>query len=236
MGSSNEINWKRGLNDEGNQLEKLGFDDTILSQKRSLSNLSGIDADGSIFFEKDILEIGCSPFALIHGIHQAYIKVGIDPCALSDKFKKYYRNDTHVNHTAGMAEFLPFNDESFDVILSINSLDHWLNPYSGLKEVNRVLRKSGLFLLMIHTFSLPSNMIPLLAHIDKHPHHFNNHNIQSLVKDCGFTVKSMTNQRVSPSLAISLLKKKLIVSSFKTSCAILWQIHDSAYVLYKDSL
>ena len=225
--------WKRGLADEGDQLGKLGYEDTIAAQKRSFFQFFGIDVDSNYFQGKDVLEVGCSPFALIHGIPNHCTKVGIDPCASSEKFKIHYRDKTAVSHITGMAENLPFKDNSFDVIICINALDHWLEPSLGLKEIRRVLRKGGLFLVVTHTFSLPKNTLGLLSHLDQHPLHFTHNKVLSLVKDCGFDINFSKNQRISFLTVLTLLKKRLIKSSLKTFVAIMLRINDSAYCLTK---
>jgi ubiquinone/menaquinone biosynthesis C-methylase UbiE len=40
----------------------------------------------------------------------------------------------------GSAESLPFEDETFDKVLAVNSFQVWANPASGLHEIWRVLK------------------------------------------------------------------------------------------------
>jgi ubiquinone/menaquinone biosynthesis C-methylase UbiE len=40
---------------------------------------------------------------------------------------------------------LPFNDSSFDVVISSGVLEHVANDFESLKEINRILKKDGLF-------------------------------------------------------------------------------------------
>jgi len=44
---------------------------------------------------------------------------------------------------------LPFKDNCFDMVISKDSLEHVRHPQVVVKEVHRVLKKSGLFVLMI---------------------------------------------------------------------------------------
>lgn len=227
--SSSRRRWTCGLKQEGEQLDKLGYEATILAQKKSLSKLFGIDADGSFFLDKDVLEVGCTPFSLIHGMSRSCFKVGIDPLASSNKFKEFYQGGTFVHHTAGMAEHLPFRDNSFDVVLCINTLDHVLDPYLGLKEIVRVLRGEGSALLVVHTFSLPRLVMPLLTYFDQHPHHFSNGDVAFLISESGAEVKYCRSRRLPLNEeVIPLVRKGLLKSAFKTFCAILLQIRDHA--------
>lgn len=224
--------WRHGLEDEGSQLSKLGYEDTTKAQMESLLCLFGIDAEGNFFQDKKALEIGCSPFALIHGITASRFKVGIDPCAASDKFKAFYR-DNAVCHIAGMAEYLPFKDGSYDVVICINTLDHFLDPEAALKEIFRVLKKEGQILLVTHTLSLYRKVIPVLAHIDQHSYHFTNDDVRSLVKMSGLEIRYANAQRISLTTVLSLFRKKLVKSGLKMLLAIVLQIRDSAFLLTK---
>ncbi|MDC3335743.1 class I SAM-dependent methyltransferase, partial [Opitutales bacterium] len=43
----------------------------------------------------------------------------------------------------GIGENLPFQDESFDGVLSLNVLEHVKDPFQCAKEISRVLKKDG---------------------------------------------------------------------------------------------
>ncbi len=47
----------------------------------------------------------------------------------------------------GSAEQLPFADETFERVISINSLQVWANPKKGLAEILRVMKANGLLAL-----------------------------------------------------------------------------------------
>lgn len=46
----------------------------------------------------------------------------------------------HADFCVGDAEFLPYPDQSFDVVLCMQSFHHYPNPEGVLEEVYRVLR------------------------------------------------------------------------------------------------
>jgi|WetSurMetagenome_2_1015567.scaffolds.fasta_scaffold10238_4 SAM-dependent methyltransferase len=56
-------------------------------------------------------------------------------------------------------ESLPFLDASFDFVTNIGSLEHFVDPAQGVREMARVLRPGGqAFILVPNTFSLLANV------------------------------------------------------------------------------
>ncbi len=60
----------------------------------------------------------------------------------------------------GVAEQLPFPDESFDLVISTTSFDHWADQGTGLAECRRVLAPGG-HLVLTDLFS--SLLLPTLV-------------------------------------------------------------------------
>jgi len=46
----------------------------------------------------------------------------------------------------GVAEFLPFRDQSFDAVLGVLTVHHWKNKEKGFSECRRVARSQVVFL------------------------------------------------------------------------------------------
>lgn len=68
----------------------------------------------------------------------------------------------------GTGGSMPFNDETFDVVISDNVLEHLVKPSKVFKEVKRVLKPGGLFL-----FKTPNknHYMPLVARLTPHSFH-----------------------------------------------------------------
>ena len=46
---------------------------------------------------------------------------------------------------SAVAESLPFADQSFDVAMAFATIDHWQDPFAGLREMRRVARRVVVF-------------------------------------------------------------------------------------------
>lgn len=57
------------------------------------------------------------------------------------------RGITNVTTKLGDVEKLPFEDASFDLVVSRYSAHHWPNPEAALREFSRVLKPGGRFIL-----------------------------------------------------------------------------------------
>jgi SAM-dependent methyltransferase len=67
-----------------------------------------------------------------------------------EELRRNDRLDRYVLHDLNKNPKLPFDDESFDVVLNIVAVDYLVKPFQVFAEVARVLKPGGLFLV---TFS-----------------------------------------------------------------------------------
>jgi Methylase involved in ubiquinone/menaquinone biosynthesis len=97
-----------------------------------------------------ILEVGSGAHGLIFGFGGNF-GVGIDPLAVDYKrlFPAWQDNAQTI---AAIGEELPFDDGSFEIVLSDNVIDHAENPVKIVDELVRVLGPGGLlyFTVNIH--------------------------------------------------------------------------------------
>jgi len=176
------------------------------------------------FFRGKVLEVGCGSTGVIHFIDKKRcFKVGIDPLISSLRSKMNF-SDAYL--IVGIGEKLPFKDNSFNIVLCINVLDHCLNPQEVLKEIRRVLKEDGLLIFQVNTFQFeifPSRIAHalriLLSLIDlPHPYHFSHHEIVSLLRTCGF--KIIKERRKIPSLKKFKDLIAFLILQFRLSCII----------------
>jgi SAM-dependent methyltransferase len=147
----------------------------------------GLDYD--FFLNKDVLEIGCGPSGIIFQIDTAKSRVGIEPMDLSGLVEEDWKRAIVKK---GVGEELPFDNSSFDIVISFNALDHSLNPERVIRETHRVLRDDGDFLLWIYTLrEIYKPLQGILNRLDPpHPHHFTFSEIKAKVSNNSFHIKN----------------------------------------------
>lgn len=103
-------------------------------------------ADG--FKPERILDIGCGTGRLLReaGAHWPAARLfGADPA--HGMLSVAHRIASQNAHFQAVAEELPLQPGSFDLVLSTISFHHWRDGAAGIRSVARVLRPGGLFLL-----------------------------------------------------------------------------------------
>ena len=71
---------------------------------------------------KKILDIGCGPMGSLEWADQASIRIGLDP--LANDYRSIGAASHNMGYVAAASEYIPFADEMFDFVTSVNSLDH----------------------------------------------------------------------------------------------------------------
>ncbi len=106
---------------------------------------------------KDVLELGCGrgDFAIVlaEKYRQARIKaVDFSESAIEIAREKARRSSCDVQFEVGDATNLRFSDASFDYVISCECLEHVPKPSKMTKELARVLRPNGAFLLTTENY------------------------------------------------------------------------------------
>lgn len=93
-----------------------------------------------------VLEIGCGEGILLAAI-KADSKTAIDISSLA-LVKTLKR--TPADCAVAIAERLPYRDGSFDAVLSVGVMEHFLDENAATTEICRVLRPGGSYVALIH--------------------------------------------------------------------------------------
>lgn len=101
----------------------------------------------------DLLDAGCGPGPMITLLYEKYPEkhyTGIDltPEMIYQAQKK---NLPHTQFVVGDCENLPFEENSFDVIICANSFHHYPDPEAFFASVKRCLRPHGRLILRDYT-------------------------------------------------------------------------------------
>lgn len=98
--------------------------------------------------QPDLLDIGSAGGAFLLAAAKLGCKsVGLEPWDQARKVTQSLADQEHLSLQvhAGMAEKLPFLDETFDIVHAASVLEHVDDPAKVFSEVRRVLRKRGVF-------------------------------------------------------------------------------------------
>lgn len=140
------------------------YDDSLLQRlffervhRIVLDRAAGLGEPGTV------LDIGCGTGRLLRAAQlrwPAARLIGVDPTA--GMLRVARERTPGATFHEGKAEALPLPDASVDLALSTTSFHHWNDHVAGVREVRRVLRPGGHFILA--DFSLPRWLKPLIRH------------------------------------------------------------------------
>jgi ubiquinone/menaquinone biosynthesis C-methylase UbiE len=103
--------------------------------------------DAGFYSGKRMLDIGCGPRGSLDWADEAAERVGLDP--LADEYAALRSRPHKMSYVATGAERIPFPNGHFDVISTINSLDHVDDVDAALREIARVTKPGGTLLLLV---------------------------------------------------------------------------------------
>ncbi len=98
--------------------------------------------------ELQILDVGCGTGGNLEMLKKFGAVEGVD---VSDDALEFCRSKGLTVHK-GLAEAMPFADESFDVTTALDVIEHLDDDLAGLREMFRILKKGGKTLIFVPAF------------------------------------------------------------------------------------
>jgi SAM-dependent methyltransferase len=108
---------------------------------------------------KRVLDIGCGPCGSLEWADMTTQRVGIDP--LVPDYLKLGADKHKMEYVAAGSENIPFPDGHFDIVTCLNALDHVDDLNTTIREVKRVIKRGGLFLLFVEIDHPPTSTEPI---------------------------------------------------------------------------
>lgn len=157
--------------------------------------------------QKDrLLDVGCGNGYFIFLVNNKFMKcygVDVSPGRIQQA-KEAADSEKYQFSSYDIDEGLPFEDSFFDVVTCIAVLEHVFNPPNVLKEIWRVLKPGGVFILQVPNFAwLPFRFQLLFGKLPttggvymgadwEHLHNFTRSTICKLLAATGFNIKTFS--------------------------------------------
>lgn len=148
------------------------------------------------FGEKDqVLDIGCGGGATLRRMSKRVPKghlTGVDYSGVSVKLSSETNAEDlrsgKMEVLEASVEALPFEEETFDKIVTVESFYFWPDPAKNLREVLRILKKGGIFLLVADIYQKEHMEEKTLENIRRYQmHNPTKTEFRELFEQAGFT-------------------------------------------------
>lgn len=145
----NELNYWRGVKKTEGQMSNEHY-------KYFYTHHFGFDV--SYYNDKVILDLGCGPRGSLEWADKANRRIGLDP--LVNKYLKLGANQHRMEYINAPFERIPLRSAECDAVFSFNSLDHVEDIGKTIQEIKRIVRPSGIFLLLVEVNHPPTPCEP----------------------------------------------------------------------------
>jgi len=137
-----------------------------------------------------ILDVGCGTGANLEMLAKYGDAEGVDVSDEALTFCKQKGLEVHK----GLAEELPFEDGSFDVVTGLDVIEHLDDDIAGLEEMYRVLRPGGRALIFVPAFMWLWGVQDDISH---HRIRYTRKQIVDRLEKAGFTVERATYANIT---------------------------------------
>lgn len=143
-----------------------------------------------------ILDIGCAGGFMTNKIAQMFPDSKIYGIDAYRKAIKYAKNQfPHIYFKVADAHKLPFADETFDLVICYETIEHVLDPKKILLEMRRIISKEGIVIIAMDSGNLMFQIIWILwektfgrAWQGAHLHPFHHNELEKIIIASGFKI------------------------------------------------
>lgn len=160
------------------------FDEQADSFLQEIDKTDGryINIKQEIMGSRKICDIGCGKGRFAKRLLEDIGDIQIDCVDLSEKVMRYIEAD--VRKKQGTLTMLPYEDEVFDAVYTVEALEHTLIPQNALHEMYRVVKPGGKIIVLDKTKEALSQML-----IDEWEQYFDDKLFEDFAWENGCTVK-----------------------------------------------
>ncbi|QYK52229.1 MAG: class I SAM-dependent methyltransferase [Fimbriimonadaceae bacterium] len=136
--------------------------------------------------ELSILDVGCGTGAVLTELESRGQAVGLD---LSHDALRYSAERGLKNLIYANAEQLPFDSESFQAVVSLDTLEHVPDHESAVKEIYRCLSPGGVFVMNVPAFAWlwgPHDVALM------HQRRYTRRQVKQLLNGAGFEIQRLS--------------------------------------------
>lgn len=136
--------------------------------KKKLDKYGGINENTSF----NLLDVGCGPGYFLRSAEKWYKNSDIYGIDVDESLIKYASSHlSRAKLSIQSGQKLPFADNTFDVITSLQVIEHLEKPGALLLDANRVLRPEGLLIISTpNPAGIPARMLKHKWHGYRHDH------------------------------------------------------------------
>jgi len=155
---------------------------------------------------RQILDIGCSIGTTTIALKKYGRVIGIDYSQPDISFCKKLNKIQYILNTK--ATYLPFKDESFELITLFQVIEHIEDDQQVVKEAGRVCKRGGYILLVTSSYNF---LWSCHDEITEHKRRYYKSQIKTLVKNAGFCIRRLSyiNTFLFPIIVVVRLAQRL---------------------------
>ncbi len=169
----------------------ITFSQNIINVKMYKSTVAVVNATA----EDSILDIGYGNGHLLKYLYKKTgsslygIDISDTAKALAKKRNKKALRDGKLNLEVGSCVDLPYEDDTFSAVTSINTIYFWEDTVKGLKEIRRVLKEGQSFYNVVYT----KKYLDKIKYTEVNYKKFETEELVRLGKKAGFSKVSVKN-------------------------------------------